>query len=161
MKKPTVFKVRDYLKTHGAFGARCAVPAREITTDLFGADTPGTRRALRKEVEAERRAGQLICSSTGRVNGYYWPATDGEIIEEYHKMDRAIRRKAMIIQTFRKRVYELKEKERAAAEGPDLFSDPQGKSAADVQEGVDPPADFPAKCSTSSGKSDTPVDLTE
>lgn len=143
MEKAT-FKVRDYLKAHGAVGAKNAVPMKVIAAALLGRSNSGNGRMIRKMVNAERAAGAYICSSTGRPNGYYLAATDEEKAGQFYRMERAIAKRRLPMRPFQKFVGHLKRRQQEAAEGPGLFPGIGTDGRPSLQDGGPSPAEPPA-----------------
>lgn len=117
------FKVRDYLKKHGARGKSNAVSGGCLSSALLGNSSEGARRTLRDMVTEECMAGALICSSTTKPVGYYLPSSLEEVREELSKWETSIKIRAARARPFREFVGRVKSHKLALAEGKNLFPD--------------------------------------
>ena len=71
----------DILRNIGAIGNINAAK-KETLISLSGLDD----RTLRQAIEDERKAGNLICSTTGHNGGYYLPSSIVDVKEQENRM---------------------------------------------------------------------------
>lgn len=89
--------IEAVLKEHNAVGIENALTITELCI-LTGK----TIREITKAVEEERKSGVLICSKMEGKGGYFMPANDVEVREQYESLQRRIKAQAITIRAFRR-----------------------------------------------------------
>lgn len=89
--------IEAILRKNKAIGREQAMTINELC--IAARTTP---REITKAIEEERKSGVLICSKMEGKGGYFMPANDVEVREQYESLQRRIKAQAITIRAFRR-----------------------------------------------------------
>lgn len=98
--------ISEFLLAYKAIGEENAIATRDITRALNI-----SKRNLAFKVLKERTDGAPICAKSDGDGGYYMPATKEEIIHQKNALESRIKKHALALRPFRRKLKEYKESE--------------------------------------------------